>query len=110
MGLSGEVLFQGAPLKTGVIEFVSADGSQRSGAAIEAGAYSIPAPKGLLPGKYIVRISCAQETEPAPAGPPGPESMAQPAPNLIPPQYNVDSTLAAEVAESGDNQFNFDLK
>ncbi len=110
IGISGNVQFQGSPLATGTIEFVSADGSQRSGATIERGLYSIPAPKGLLPGKFTVRINCAQEAGPAPTGPPGPESMGQAAKNLIPPQYNVNSTLTAEVTESGENEFDFDLK
>jgi hypothetical protein len=108
--ISGKVQFQGSSLASGTIEFVSADGAQRSGATIDGGTYSIPAPKGLQPGKYIVRINSAQETGPAPTGPPGPESMTQVAQNLIPPQYNVNSTLTAEVTESGDNEFDFDLK
>jgi hypothetical protein len=108
--VSGKVQFQGSALANGTIEFVTADGAQRSGTTITGGTYSIPADKGLLPGKYIVRIDSAQETGPAPTGPPGPESMTQVATNLIPPQYNVNSTLTAEVTESGDNKFDFDLK
>jgi len=108
-GISGKVHFQGSPVPNGTIEFVSADGSQRSGSTITGGTYAIPAPKGLLPGKYVVRINAAEETGPTPTGPPGPESMTQMAQNRIPPQYNVDSTLSAEVTEGGRNEFDFDL-
>jgi hypothetical protein len=109
-GVFGKVQFQGSPVANGTIEFVSADGSQRSGSTITAGTYAVPAPKGLLPGTYVVRINAAEETGPAPTGPPGPESMTQTAKNRIPPQYNVDTTLSAEVTEGGRNEFDFDLQ
>ena len=74
------------------------------------GKYSVPADKGLPPGKYTVRISAAEDAGAAPTGPPGPESMTQQAKALIPPQYNVETTLSAEVTEGGSNVFDFDLK
>ena len=110
LGVSGTVRFQGAPLQTGTIEFASADAKQLSGSMIADGKYSVPADKGLTPGKYTVRISAAQDAGAAPTGPPGPESMTEQAKALIPPQYNVDSTLTAEVTEGGSNVFDFDLK
>ena len=110
LGVSGTVRFQGAPLQTGTIEFASADAKQLSGSTITDGKYSVPADKGLTPGKYTVRISAAQDAGAAPTGPPGPESMTEQAKALIPPQYNVDSTLTAEVTEGGSNVFDFDLK
>ncbi len=108
--ISGTVRFQGAPLKAGTIEFASADAKQLTGSTITDGKYSVPADKGLPPGKYTVRISAAQDSGAAPTGPPGPESMTQQAKALIPPQYNVESTLSAEVTEGGSNAFDFDLK
>jgi len=36
--------------------------------------------------------------------------MTQQAKALIPPQYNVESTLSADVTEDGNNVFDFDLK
>ncbi|HPM82871.1 MAG TPA: carboxypeptidase-like regulatory domain-containing protein [Candidatus Anammoximicrobium sp.] len=110
LGLSGTVRFQGAPLQTGTIEFASSDAKQLTGSTITDGKYSVPADKGLPPGKYTVRISAAQDAGAAPAGPPGPESMTQQAKALIPPQYNVESTLSADVTEDGNNVFDFDLK
>ena len=108
--ISGTVRFQGAPLKAGTIEFASADAKQLTGSTVTDGKYSVPADKGLPPGKYTVRISAAEDAGAAPTGPPGPESMTQQAKALIPPQYNVDSTLTAEVTEGGSNVFDFDLK
>jgi hypothetical protein len=110
LAISGRVTFRGAPLEKGVIEFISADGRHQSGGTVATGIYSVPAAKGLPPGKYTVRISAVQESGPAPTGPPGPESMSQPAQDLIPPEYNVQSRLTAEVTAGGRNHFEFDLK
>lgn len=110
LGVSGTVRFQGAPLQSGTIEFASADAKQLTGSTITDGKYSVPAAQGLPPGKYTVRISATQDEGAAPTGPPGPESMTQQAKSLIPPQYNVDSTLTAEVTQGGNNVFDFDLK
>lgn len=108
--VSGTVRFQGAPLQSGTIQFASDDAKQLTGSMITDGRYSIPADKGLLPGKYTVRISASQEEGAAPAGPPGPEAETHKAKDLIPPEYNVNSTLSAEVSQGGSNEFDFDLK
>jgi hypothetical protein len=110
LAVSGRVNFKGAPLANGVIELVSQDGSQQSGATITKGDFSVPANKGLPPGKYIVRISAAEESGAAPAGPPGPEGMTQKTKNLIPAEYNVNSTKTVEVVSGKRNHFEFDLK
>lgn len=108
--ISGTVRLQGAPLQSGTIEFVSADAKHLTGSTITDGKYSVPADKGLPPGKYTVRISATQEEGAVPAGPPGPEAETHKTKALIPPQYNVESTLSAEVTQDGNNQFDFDLK
>jgi hypothetical protein len=108
VAVSGSVTFRGTPLSTGTIELVSKDGAQQSGATIADGKYSIPAAKGLRPGQYLVRISSFEEQGPAPEGPPGPESMKPTARNLLPPEYNTQSKLTAEVGEG--RPLDFDLK
>ncbi len=108
--ISGSVTLNGAPLEQGTIEFASVDGSQQSGGGITNGKYSVPAEQGLLPGKYVVRISSTEEANPgAPLGPPGPEAETVQNKQLIPPEYNTQSTLTAEVTEDGDNQFDFQI-
>jgi hypothetical protein len=93
--VSGNVTFQGSPLKTGTIEFELPDGSHRTGTTITDGKYSIPASQGLIPGTYIVRVSSVESSEAAPAGPPGPESAGaeQKNKNLIPAEFNTSSQL-----------------
>jgi hypothetical protein len=108
--LGGKVTFQGAPLATGTIEFSSADGRYQSGATLAKGVFSVPAEKGLPPGKYTVRVSSVQESGPAPAGPPGPEAEKHVAKQLIPAKYNAQSELTAEVTKAGSKTLSFDLK
>lgn len=108
--VSGSVTFNGAPLAQGTIEFTSVDGSQQSGGEISQGEYFVPAEQGLLPGKYVVRIYSTEEAaSSAPPGPPGPEAATVRNRQLIPPQYNTQSTLTAEVTADGDNRFDFQI-
>src|SRR5688572_18410502 len=65
--VSGTVTFQGKPLDQGTIDFYAAGKSTvEAGALITEGKYEIPADKGLLPGKYLVKI---QSTEAFPITP-----------------------------------------
>jgi len=106
--LSGTVTFQGKALPQGSIEFAAKDASAQTGTTIEDGKFSIPASKGLLPGSYRVRIYSSSETESEP-GPPGPESERQFAKELIPAEFNVNSTLTRDVKDGGDNVFKFKI-
>lgn len=106
--LSGTVNFQGKPLPQGNIEFVAKDLSSQTGHAIKDGKFSIPASKGLPPGSYLVRIYSASETE-TETGPPGPEAMRQLAKELIPKEFNANTTLTCNVEEGGDNDFEFNI-
>jgi hypothetical protein len=110
VAVSGSVKFRGTPLKSGVIEFMSKDLASQSGATIADGKYAIPAPKGLRPGEYTVRISSVQEQGPAPAGPPGPEAAAVKAVETIPAEYNAKSALTATIPQGGSDKVDFDLK
>jgi hypothetical protein len=57
-----------------------------------------------------VRISAVKESGPAPTGPPGPEAEQHKVEQLVPPEYNVKTTLSAEITKGGRNEFPFDLK
>jgi hypothetical protein len=110
LAFSGRVSLRGTPLESGTIEFVSSDGKYQSGGTIAKGTYSVPKEKGLPPGKYVVRISAVKESGPAPTGPPGPEAEQHKVEQLVPPEYNVKTTLSAEITKGGRNEFPFDLK
>src|SRR5687767_4430562 len=55
--VSGTVTFQGKPLDRGTIDFYrTGEPTVAAGTLISDGRYEIPAEKGLLPGKYLVKI------------------------------------------------------
>lgn len=111
VGVSGEVTYQGQPLQNGTIQFVSTDGSQMAGGTISEGHYEIPAEQGLLPGEMTVRISSASETSsPPPAeDAPGDPAAFAPREELIPAEYNSQSTLKTTITSDGPNTFDVDI-
>lgn len=107
LGISGKVILDGTPLDQGIIEFNDVAGELPSaGASIIDGEFRIPDGKGLLPGQYAVAIDSADSD--GPTGRAGPYAMAIPI-SRIPPRYNAETTLAAEVTATGVNEFTFDL-
>ncbi|WP_417730422.1 hypothetical protein [Rosistilla oblonga] len=106
--VSGKVTLGGAPLESGTIEILAADGSSQSGATITNGEFSIPAERGLKPGDYIVKIFAGDETVAAVEAAPGDSSAAPVSKERIPPEYNVESTLTAKI-EASDNVLSFDI-
>jgi len=108
--VSGSVKFKGKPLDQGTIFFVSEDRNLGSDYAdmIKDGTYSIPAAKGLLPGRYKVVISSVDPKNAAP----DPNSLPgyQPVPkDRIQPKYNNQTTLTAEVKADRENTFDFEV-
>jgi hypothetical protein len=111
LAVSGTVTLDGQPLPKGLIQFLPSSQQEvmSGGAVIEGGNYSIARNEGLLPGKYRVEITSSAGSEPPPPGePPGPARVT--AKDVIPEQYNLKSTLTAEVKAGGTNTFEFPLK
>ena len=109
--IDGRVTLDGAPLKSGNINFIpKQSGGVGSGTIISQGEYHLEDDKGLPPGTYLVQVFSPSEStsSPAPMGAPG--RLPPPAVERIPPQYNVNSTLEVVVTESGSINFDFDLK
>jgi hypothetical protein len=105
--VTGEVTFRGKPLEDGSIQFAPAEGQGTfSGGPVIQGRYEVTAERGLAPGKYDVRI-LANVGEPSDAIPgEGPAGLK---PQPIPPQYNFDTTLTAEIDPSVENKFDFHI-
>lgn len=103
--------FQGQPLEGGNITFFTTTGDPGPvcGAPLSEGRFDVPAEFGLEPGVYKVAISFA-----VPGGTRTPEQIAAgasaPGKETIPPQYNTESTLTAEIKPSGPNEFTFTLE
>lgn len=112
--IDGCVTFDGKPLESGSIQFISQrpDGLT-SGAMIAQGAYRLDVQHGLPPGKYSVQISSPQiaagaitkdNSSKIPAGLPSPSI------ERIAPKYNSASVLTVEVTTSGSIQFDFETR
>ena len=100
--VSGTVLFDGKPLPQGDIIFHAAQGDVGADAGkIKDGKYSFRA----KPGKKKVAILAS-------AAVPGKRDpvMGPLLENYIPERYNDETILAAEVKESGENRFDFELQ
>ncbi len=110
----GAVTLDGKPLKAGVVQFHCCEGDQLmvAQAFVENGKYEIDAEKGPVAGLARVQFHpkpLSEEEFEAALG----ASHGRRKPKLvvaeIPERYGAESTLTAEVAESGDNQFDFEL-
>ncbi len=107
--VSGTVTLDGKPLEQGVIQFqpTTPEQATAAGATIEAGAYSIARSEGPVPGKYKVTIFSSADDAPEEEMPGGLSPLRT---ERIPPEYNLNSTLTADVTEEGPNTFKFELK
>jgi hypothetical protein len=110
--VSGTVSFQGQPLDYGAIRFEPTGGEHpvEGGAVITQGKYQIAEEQGLPPGSYKVWIMAPEQGQAAPVEEAPGETPQSRSRDRIPPQYNVQTTLVAEVPATGKAEFNFDLK
>jgi hypothetical protein len=112
--VSGTVTLDGQPLAHGVLQMVPTSQNEGTpcGALIEDGKFAIPRQQGPVPGDYTVTINSNQEGAEgrAPAGAPGPVSTAEHSKELIPPEYNTQSKLTAQVKAGAPNTLEFALK
>ncbi|WP_171475313.1 carboxypeptidase-like regulatory domain-containing protein [Frigoriglobus tundricola] len=115
MKVDGTVKLKGQPLQDGTVSFEPLDGQpSRATAIVSAGAYSIPRASGLVPGKYLIRISAGDgktAVNPVdPSKPPGPGGSTNIiSKELVPADWNVKSNQERTVAKDGSNRFEFDI-
>lgn len=111
--ISGMVTLDGQPLKSGYVVFEPKGGQPtQSGGMISDGVFNVPAQHGAAPGAYSVAIFAEGETAPIQATPGTPEyeaAAARKSTNKIPPRYNFNTQLTAEVTRDGENHFAFEL-
>jgi hypothetical protein len=113
--ISGTVAFEGQPLQSGTIQFQPASAKEgvAAGGMITAGRFDVPRKDGPVPGKYHVMIFALEGPElPRPEGemPGVPKAQKKGTPVPIPPRYNFQTELSAEVKAGGQNTYTFDLK
>ena len=110
--VSGTVKLDGAPVKSGGIDFQPMQsGGTSSGAVITDGNYSIAELQGLPVGKYRVRISATDQpagSTSLPAGAMPGDEVTKPAKELVPDAWNAKGEQI-EVKADGPNKFDFDI-
>ena len=112
-GVSGTVTAGSQPVEQGSITFMPSGQTTgpSAGGTIKNGSYSIDREHGPVVGSHRVQIRAMRKTgKQVPAGPPAPpEAMVDEVEQFIPPKYNSQSTLTAEV-QSGSNTLDFKLQ
>ena len=110
--ISGQVTLKQEPLKEGTIFFVplSGQGSQANLFIVD-GKFKAERREGLLPGKYLIRISAADKKtgiDESEAGGPGGSANITFF-DIIPSEWNVASKQEVTVQEDGENVFKFEI-
>ncbi|NUQ64626.1 MAG: carboxypeptidase regulatory-like domain-containing protein [Pirellulales bacterium] len=102
--VSGIVTLDGQPLAGATVEFQPPKGSPSTGVTDSSGAYRLAytaRKQGAMLGKHSVRITFVAEKTDA-------EGNSVASPQLLPPKYNRNSELTAEV-KPGSNKLDFQL-
>ncbi|WP_435015459.1 hypothetical protein TA3x_002997 [Tundrisphaera sp. TA3] len=112
--VSGNVTLDGKPLAAGGITFDPVDpgkpGSVSGFAPVSDGSYAIDRSAGLTPGSYRVSIVASSGDAPAPSNePPGGSKKKGATKAAIPPKYNTNSTLKAEIKPGASDPIDFTL-
>jgi hypothetical protein len=110
--VEGQVTFDGQPVEQGTIVFEPVDGTGAvAGGTIQNGKYRLGAEEQLTPGNKLVRIKAMRTTgKKIKADPPAPDDlMVDEVQQYIPPHYNEQSSLTAQVA-AGKGTKDFELR
>jgi hypothetical protein len=110
---SGTVTLDGQPLTGGHLNFEPQGGqATQSGGMIKDGKFDVTEEAGAAPGLYSVAIFSGAAPLPAGVIPGSPEAdvaALQGPGELVPPKYNVRTTLTADVKPGEENVFSFEL-
>lgn len=100
ISITGGILVNGQPLKSGTVRFFSEGTPQPACdvALVRNGEYTISGSETLVPAVYEVRISSLEGNE-------KPEAHES-----LPSRYNSQSVIRVRIKKGGNHRFNFDLK
>ena len=103
--VTGSVTFDGAPVEDGRIQFRKASGDQKAfSSEIKAGAYKLEAEAGTMQVEITASRPSGKFDTSNPDDPPQPIGEM-----YIPAKYNAETTLTAEIKDSGENVIPFEL-
>ncbi len=112
--VGGAVTLDGQPLESGAISFVPLAGTQgpSAGAEIKQGRYAIDAEGGPVPGKYRVDIIATRKTgrRIKDGFPHPPDDLVDEIEQYLPPKYNTQSELTAELKPGANQGVDFELR
>lgn len=113
--VSGTITLNGAPLTgmSGIVFSPVADGSDAGGQGqINTGEYALTGADGVKPGKYIVRITASVDFD-ITTGKQADNTIqfgSEVPVDLVPPEFNKQSTIEFEVVAGENNVFDYDIK
>jgi len=112
--VSGTVTFDGKPVDGGVIAFlpegdVAPGGKGTVSGEIVEGKYSLPSGRGPDAGKYKVQITWNKKTGKQIDTPGDPGTKMDDTVQVIPPKYNKQTILTAEIKSGSNDNVNFEL-
>lgn len=113
--VAGAVTLDEQPVTNGQITFTPMADAKgpTAGSPVVGGRYAIQAERGPMAGKFRVEITALRpmaEKKQTMSIATGEMQTTSEYESLIPPRYNEDSELIAEVTADGPNEFNFKLK
>jgi hypothetical protein len=97
--VNGVIRLDRQPMPDGRVYFIPASGAPPVVAEIKAGAFELKA----VPGSYRIEVRMFRDRVPWP-GEPHDKQI-----NVIPPRFNAETTLSAEVKADGPNEFTFEV-
>jgi hypothetical protein len=110
VAVSGNVTYDGEPLKTGQVVFEPRGPGRMAIGQLVDGRYSIAAERGPLPGGYVVRITASRPSgETASAGPTGGNELREVYEQFVPAKYNDGSELSIDIESQPSVTHDFDL-
>jgi len=113
--VSGMITINGKPLMgmSGILFSPIEKGSDGLGQGqINAGKYALTGANGVKPGKYIVRITSSIDFDKK-TGKPADNTIqfgSEVPVDVVPAEFNRESTIEFEVVANKDNVFNYDIK
>ncbi|WP_417734939.1 hypothetical protein [Rosistilla oblonga] len=113
--VTGTITLKGEPLRgmAGILFSPVEEGSDGGGQGqINAGSYALTGADGVKPGKYIVRITASVDFD-IRTGKPADNTIqfgSEVPVDVVPPEFNKQSTIEFEVVAEGNNVFNYDIK